>query len=178
MDWIALTESITSAVKAAFSNLIRREDTSTIYAFILYTDADCYTVLPSANSIERHEEKIAREGIVDASEIAGYKWSIGEWTYEAWMPAEFEAICRELSAASQEAYQQGTFSEYRERVHASMIGALSSLDEEGFFAAARDHAVLFISSSDHDESMEMENMSAQILNPPSMYAEFLRRYES
>lgn len=94
------------------------------------------------------------------------------------MPAEFEAICRNLSAASQEAYQGGTFSEHRERVHASMIRALSSLDEEGFFAPTCDHAVLFISSSDHDESMEMESVSAQILNPPSMYAEFLRRCES
>lgn len=153
------------------------ESTASFYAFILYTDADCYTVLPSANSIEKHEEKIGKEGVEDSSEIAGFKWAIGEWAYEAWNGQAFAAISDDLSNASQKASQQGRFAEFREQLHLAMGKAMSALRDEGIFDRFKDRAVLFISSSDYEESFEIENWSAQILNAPSMHAGFLKRYE-
>lgn len=176
MDWNALTARIIAASRVAFLDLIYQERGASFYAFILYTDVDCYTVLPSANSIEKHDERVAKEGVEDPSEIAGYKWSIGEWAYEAWNSEAFCAISHDLSAASQVASRQGVFSDFRERVHSAMIKAMSSLGEEGVFSPLRAQVVFFISSSDYDESFEMENRSAQILNPPAVYAEFLNRY--
>ncbi|ODU46546.1 MAG: hypothetical protein ABS96_08460 [Lysobacteraceae bacterium SCN 69-123] len=58
-----------------------------------------------------------------------------------------------------------------------MVKAMSALRDEGIFDRFKDRAVLFISSSDYEESFEIENWSAQILNAPSMYADFLNRYE-
>lgn len=176
MDWVDLTERIVAASRAAFSDLMEQRRAEGFYAFILYTDADCYTVLPSANSIEKHKEKISRAGVGVPGEMAGYKWSIGEWAYEAWRGDAFEAICQDLSEASQSACKTGTFHEFRQQVHTSMTKALASLDGEGFFGSLRNGIVIFISSSDADEAIEMENRSAQILNSPEVHGEFLKRY--
>lgn len=176
MDWADLTKRIGIAFRVSFSDLIEQRKGAGFYAFILYTDADCYTVLPSANSIEKHKEKIARKGVEDPKEMAGYKWSIGEWAYESWKAEAFDAICEDLSEASQSACEAGTFPEFRQQVHSSMIKALASLDEEGFFGSIRSDIVIFVSSSDYDESIELENRSARILNSPEVYEEFLKRY--
>lgn len=176
-DWAALTKRIVASSRIAFSDLIAKERGASFYAFILYTDADCYTALPSANSIEKHEEKIAKEGVEDSSEIAGFKWAIGEWANEAWNAQAFAAISDDLSNASRKASQQGRFAEFRQQLHLAMVKAMSTLRDEGIFDRFKDRAVLFISSSDYEESFEIENWSAQILNAPSIYADFLNRYE-
>jgi len=176
MDWAELTEKISAASRISFSDLIDHRNGERFYAFVLYTDPDCYTVLPSANSTEKHEEKIAEEGVDDPKEMAGFKWSIGEWAYECWRAEAFDAICEELSEKSQAACDSGAFPEFRQHVHSAMIKALSSLDEEGFFGPLRSQIVLFISSSDYEESIETENRSAQLLNSPEVYGEFLKRY--
>lgn len=176
VDWVALTEKILAASRISFSDLMKQKKDESFYAFILYTDGDCYTVLPSANSVEKLDEKLTRRGVDDPKRAAGYRWSIGEWAYEAWKDDAFEQICEDLSAASQAACEADTFPEFKQQVHASMIKALSLLDEEGFFGARRDAAVIFISSSDYDESIDLENRSAKILNPPEVYAAFVKRY--
>lgn len=176
MDWAELTQSIAAAARTSFSDLLAQNRGESFYAFILYTDADCYTILPSANSIEKHEETITRQGVNDSREVAGYQWSIGEWAYEAWKDEAFRPICEALSAASQSACEAGTFPDFRQRVHATMIEALASLDREGFFGSLREDLVLFISSSDYDESIGLENRSAQVLNPADVAAAFLTRY--
>ena len=176
MDWAELTERIATASRTSFSDLLGQNRGERFYAFILYTDADCYTVVPSANSIEKHEEKITRKGVEDSREMAGYQWSIGEWAYEAWNDGAFSPICEALSAASQSAGEAGTFPDFRQQVHAAMIEALASLDREGFFGSFRKDIVLFISSSDYDESIALENRSAQVLNSAGVSAAFLDRY--
>jgi len=176
MDWAELTERVATASRASFSDLLRQQGGERFYAFVLYTDADCYTVLPSANSIEKHEEKIGRARVEDSQGMAGYRWSIGEWAYESWKGDAFDAICEDLSAASQSACEAGTFPEFQQQVHAAMIEALASLDREGFFDSIREDIVLFVSSSDYDESIALENRSAQVLNSAEVFAAFLKRY--
>lgn len=177
IDWTALTERIIAVSRTAFSDFIAQERGANFYAFILYTDADCYTVLPLANSIEKHEEKIAKEGVEDPSEIAGFKWSIGEWAYEAWNDQDFVGISDDLSSACQKASEQERFAEFRKQLHLAMVKAMLALRDGGIFDRFKDRAVLFISSSDYEESFEIENWSARILNTPSICAEFLNRYE-
>ena len=179
MDWTDLTQRMVAASRASFSDLMAIRRGERFYAFILYTDGDCYTVLPSANSIEKHHEKISKEGIEDAKNAAGYKWYFGEWAYEAWQDGEFTEICRDLSVASQLACEKGEFPAFRRQVHASMIKALAVLGGEGFFdppRSASKELVVYVSSTDHEESIELENMSARILNSPEVHAEFIKRY--
>lgn len=176
MNWAELTERIIVASRVSFPDLIQQRKGESFYAFILYTDADCYTVAPSANSIEKHEEKIAREGVEHPEEMAGYKWFIGEWAYESLKAEAFDAVCEDLSEASQTACEAGAFAEFRQQVHSSIIKARASLDEQGFFGSIRRDVVISASSSDCDESTELENRSAQMLNSPEVYEKFLTRY--
>lgn len=176
VDWIDLTERMVAASRVSFADVMERKMGERFYAFILYTDGDCYTVVPSANSIDQHQQKLAKHGIDDPQNMAGYKWSIGEWAYEAWKAEAFDAICQDVSAASQSAYENAAFPEFRQQLHACMINALAVLDAEGFFGPRRNEMVLFISSTDQDEAIHLENSSAQSLNPPEIYEEFLKRY--
>jgi hypothetical protein len=178
VDWPALTGSIAAAARISFGDLLTRADRETFYAFALYTDADAYTVLPTANSVEKFNDTVVRAGVEDARGRAGYRWSIGEWAYEAWQSDAFQAICEELSAASQRACEAGTFTEFRQCVHGCMIDALASLDAGGLFAAIRERIVLFVSSSDADEAFDLENRSARVLNSAAVCAEFLKRYDA
>jgi|GEM_PF-5336547 len=57
-----------------------------------------------------------------------------------------------------------------------MTDALKRMDKEGFFGERRAHLILYISSSDYDEAMLMEDKSAQYLNPVDKYQVFLKRY--
>lgn len=177
MNWTDLTQRIAAAARISFSDLMDRNKEESFYAFALYTDADCYTVLPSANSIEKHSEKLSTAGVDDPAGKAGYQWYIGEWAYEAWKGEAFTAICRDLSAASQLACEAGLFAGFRQQVHASMIEAMALLDGEGLFGAARNKAVIFISSTDYDEAFALENSSAEVLNLPEVCQKFLQRYQ-
>ncbi|MCQ4165855.1 DUF4303 domain-containing protein [Tahibacter harae] len=176
LDWTSFPGRIAAAARASFADLIERRKQEDFYAFALYTDADCYTVLPCANSIEKHSEKLSKAGVDDPAEMAGYQWYIGEWAYEAWKDEAFTAICRDLSAASQAACETGSFAAFRQQVHASMIAAMALLDGEGLFAPAGSETVIFISSTDQDEAFALENNSAEVLNSSTVYRKFLRRY--
>jgi len=174
MKWDNLIRDVVAASRISFSDLLDQHKGEKFYAFILYTDNDCYTILPSANSVEKYNEKILNspEG------MAAYKWYIGEWSYEAWKGDEFDKICKELSVASQLAYENGLFEEFKKNVHLCMINALLLLDREGFFGHTKDDIVLFISSSEYDEAKDLEDRSAKVLNSPEVYDKFLKRYQS
>jgi len=57
-----------------------------------------------------------------------------------------------------------------------LTDALKRMDKEGFFGQRRADLILYISSSDSDESLAMEDKSAQYLNPADKYQAFLKRY--
>ena len=172
MDWEKLTAEIVAASRISFGDLLKNKNES-FYAFILYTDGDCYTVVPAANSLEKYYEKSGN------TEDAWYKWGSAEWAYEAWKGDEFTSICAQLSSFCGELPDNDmqSFYDFKKNVHACMINALKRLDEEGFFDSIRNQIVLFISSSDDDDDLEIENKSAKILNSSSVYEKFLKRYD-
>lgn len=177
MNWTELTHKITNAARAAFLAMQSEAKGEKFYVFALYTDADCYTVGVTANSIQKHEEKMAEEGISDTQEALGYKWYTGEWFYEAWGDDGFQSICEELSEASNAASNEGRFLEFKQNVHSCMIKCLADLDRDRIFQE-REDAVLLISSTDNDESEILENESAKQLNDRRLAELFLGRYNS
>ncbi|WP_254217692.1 DUF4303 domain-containing protein [Burkholderia multivorans] len=60
-----------------------------------------------------------------------------------------------------------------------MIEVLRLLDQEGLFAtgAEREKITLFVTISDDDGSVDLENKSAKVLNPPSVFDRFIKRYD-
>jgi len=169
-----LTNKIIDAAKYSFLKLIDDHPNETIYAFIIYTDEDCYTILPAANSLEKLKEKVLESGNEGQINSAEYKWSSAEWAYESAYDEKFSAICKILS---EQAGKTGSFPDFKKNVHRCMIAALKRMDEENFFGHRRENLMLYISSSDHDESIKMENESAKQLNSKQKYDAFLKRYD-
>lgn len=179
MDWTALTQDIAAAARQSFSDLFARHGDETFYAFALYTDEDCYTVVPAANSLEQYQAKMADLGEADPQELAYYRWASAEWAYEDYTSDPFNPICNRLSAAcAAVSGDASAFAAFKANVHQAMIGALKLLDDENFFGQRRDGALLFITSSDADEAEAMEDRSATILNPPASCKAFLERFDA
>ena len=173
-----LTKDIAAAARSSFAELLAQHGDEAFYAFALYTDGDCYTVVPAANSVEQYRAKIARTGKTDPRQLAYYKWASAEWAYESFAADPFNAICDQLSEACGAVSSDATaFAAFKADVHEAMIEALKRLDEEDFFGERRNGCVLFITSSDYDEAKAMEDRSADALNPPETYAAFQKRYE-
>ncbi len=176
MNWNKLSEEIFVAARLSFSELISRHNEEHFYAFALYTDSDCYTVVPAANSLQKYDTKIAEDNVDDETELVAYKWSIAEWAYEACGSNYFKGICDLLSTASNKAGNDEQFLQFKMNVHTCMINALQRLEHNGLFGTMRSNFVLYISMSDDDDALELENKSAKILNPSNLYNEFLARW--
>ena len=177
MDWERLTSDVVAAASFSFQSLISEHPEERFYAFALYTDEYAETVEPSANSVEQFEAKVRARDATDESEVACYQWATAEWAYERRNADLFTSVYRDLAnhrgtLSSSEA----DYASYKKSVHECMISALKQMDENGFFAKGRENITLFISSSDDDEAFDMENRSAQRLNPEPIYRSFLERY--
>lgn len=178
MDWTRLKDDIAAAARQSFSELLARHGNETFYAFALYTDEDCYTVVPAANSLERYQATIADLDEASPQALAYYRWASAEWAYEAFAAGPFTPICNRLATTCAAVSGDATaFAAFKAEVHRAMIAALKQLDDEGFFGQGRDGAVLFITSSDADEAEAVENRSAAILNRPGIHASFLERFQ-
>lgn len=178
MDWPALTNDIASAARQSFSDLLAQHGGETFYAFALYTDEDCYTVVPAANSLEPYRAKMAGLRNAGPQELAYYRWASAEWAYEDYASAPFHPICNRLGeACAAVSGDEAAFAAFKAHVHQAMTEALKLLDAEGFFGRHRQGAVLFITSSDFDESRAMEDCSARLLNPPEICETFLLRHK-
>lgn len=172
-----LTTDITQAARRSFSELLARHGDEHFYAFVLYTDEDCYTVVPAANSLEQHQATMEQLSRADPEDDAGYKWSSAEWAYESFAAAPFNPICQQLAAACQAVSgDAAAFAAFKADVHQAMTDALRQLDAEGFFGQHRAGSLLFITSSDVDEALKMEDRSARVLNPTRDLAGFINRY--
>jgi hypothetical protein len=176
MDFEDLTRQIVTASRIAFSDMLERHKGEKFYALCLYTDNDCYTVDLLANTNESYKKKVMKEGVTDAKNMAAYRWHIGEWTIDSSSDCGFNEICKSLSKACQAACQNDSFDEFKKHAQSAMISAISILDKEGVFGQIRNDTILLVSSSEYEESEELENRSAKILNPPAMYEKFLNRW--
>lgn len=177
MDWKKLTNDVVAAASAAFASLRSEKPNEHFYVFSLYTDSDAWTILPSANSIEKYEAILRKTRETNEKQIAYSKWATAEWAYEAWGKKLFTGIYRELEDHRKSLPQSEKDDEaYKHSVHECMISALKQMDEDGVFAKGRETIVLYVSSSDGDEAFDLENQSVKRLNPKEIYLPFLKRY--
>jgi hypothetical protein len=175
MDWNTLELEIYKAARNAFDDLRGAHPDEEFYAYALYTDGDAWTVCPAANSLRGFEKAISQQPDPSAATLAYYKWATSEWAYEGWKSSYF----REISAQLRAWENRADLATFKRNVAASMIGALKKLDADGFFGAGveREKLALFISVTDDDSAESVENESAKLLNPKSVYERFAPRYE-
>lgn len=181
MDWTALTNDIAAAARQSFSDLLARHGGETFYAFALYTDEDCITVAPAANSLEQHQATLAMLDKPDRQERAYYQWASPEWAYEAWASEPFHPISSQLRAACAAVSGDATaFVAFKAQVRQAMIEALKRLDAEELFGRHRQgpsSAVLFITAPDCEDTEAMEDHSARLLNRPEVCKTFLKQHK-
>lgn len=179
MNWEKLTNDVVAAATAAFGSLMSERAGEHFYAFALYTDGDAWTILAAANSLERYQKVILKTGETDAQQVAWYKWGTAEWAYENWKGDLFTGIYLDLkNYRKTQENSNSDYALYKNSVHECMISALKRLDESGFFGEIRSSIVLFVSSTDNDETEALENHSAKELNSESVYLSFVDRFES
>lgn len=174
-DWEKLTADVATAASMAFAALRSETPHEQCYVFVLYTDGDCWTILPSANTIERLQERI--RGETDDMQIACSTWAPAEWAYEGWKADLFNDVYLQLERHRKVMAKSKTaFAEYKELVFGCMVNALRSFRESALSEGDRDAILLYVSSSDGDEAYEVENRSVAVLNPGRDVSSFLRRY--
>ena len=175
-DFSEFQQELARAARASFEDLRAARPVEHFYAYALYTDSSAMTVMPAANSLEALAEVRKEMDIEDGDRAPEYKWGTGEWRYEAWKAGYFAGISAKLRAQM----DSEDVALRAKAVHGDMTAALHLLDQEGFFGVgdARNKVVLFVSISDDDGAIRLENDSALILNPPIVCQEFMKRYEA
>lgn len=182
LDGSKLTEQIREAARRAFGEVRAAHPEEVFYAFALYTDSSLMTVMPSANSEEQYARKAATTK--SAQTKTYYRWATAEWAFEAKGQEHFGEAYKMLNdpasryQGDDEAKADEDFHYRTNAVIGSMVEALRQLDAEHFFGQgqAREKVTLFVAVSDDDRSPAIETKSAEMLNPPNVFAEFAKRY--
>ena len=180
VDFVRLREAVREGARKAFAEVRAAHPEERFYVFALYTDDGMMTIVPAANT----EEGFNCKAGPDPEEANHYRWSTGEWAYEAVGDDHFRAASNLLNVPNRypgeddEGDQGGPgFDAFKAQAIETMIAALRDLDEEGIFGTGtdREHVTLFVSISDSDDAVAVENRSAGLLNPAPVSAKFAAR---
>jgi hypothetical protein len=170
------------AARSAVEELRAMKPDETLYAFALYTDDDCCATSAAANTEEALQRKLDKEALrlKQAGEslqkyggLDYYRWATGEWDYEGIGHNGFP------SYEEMEAMQEGKSSKaFKRGVLDAMVGALKELDSAGVFGTGpqREGITLFVTITDCDEAVHIEDRSARRLNPRQIARRFHHRY--
>jgi hypothetical protein len=169
-----LQDAIRDAAKRAFTGIRRDHSGETFYAYALYTDDDFVTLSPSCNSEEALSRKIKKDKIKSRLHLAGARWGTAEWAYEAEGDEHFAVVHKALNPP-----QIGTTADERSMIVDAVVGALRELDSTGFFGegAEREKVTLFMSISDSEDTVRLEDKTAKLLNPPAVSKRFVQRFK-
>ena len=171
--YLRLTENIVEAVTADLGKILQEIGVEQIYAAALVTDSDCITLFLAVNTLEYLEENGDPEG--------EEKWFPDEWGYSDGPGSSLEKISRLLYEHNQ-ALSCGDDTEEDQEAHHQMffeavISALARLKEQKAFGANTGNVTCFLSISDDERAEELENRSAERLNPPELAEAFLKRFQ-
>lgn len=173
VDFPSLRKEIKDAARRAFEAVTRSHPSEGFYAFALYSDDGAMTVAPAANSEEGLVRKAQEYSYSDIPDWL--RWSTAEWDYEHVGSEHFAAVHEILNV--QYDCSETEFEAFRTKLYETMIQALGDLDAEEFFGTKemREAVTVFCSISDSDGAEQLEDASAQQLNPSTVYEKFKNR---
>lgn len=171
--YLRLTENIVEAVTADLGKILQEIGEEQIYAAALVTDSDCITLFLAVNTLEYLEENSGLE--------SEDKWLPDEWGYSDDPGGSLEKISRSLYEYDEALGGGDNVDEKREAHHRmffeAVISALEQLKEQKAFGENTENVTCFFSMSDDDRAEELENRSAERLNPPELAEAFLKRFQ-
>jgi hypothetical protein len=173
-----LADHVYTALKAAFSEVIRANQNQTFYTFALFTDDSLQFMHPAANTeealtatVQRYRKEVdPKYGMT--STRTGMRWSYGDWGFFTDFGEEhFEKINEALIANV-----DGSDEEFEARIDSLWAAALEGfrrLEQEGFFGsgAARSKITLLLVGDLPSEAVE-EWVAA--LNPPAIAERYIK----
>lgn len=171
---------IADAARVTYRALLAAHPQDHFYAFALYTDSGAMTVVPAANSDEGLKRVREQMAVGDDEKAPEFTWATGEWAYESAEADSFNPLCKRLAdTVLGPNLPEAQFDAFFKELQRDMIEALRQLDREGLFrtGAEREKITLFVTISDDNGAEELENQSAQILNPPAVFDRFIKRYD-
>jgi hypothetical protein len=179
MNWNDVGGKLRAATIASFDALQAEDESGDVYAICLLTDDGAMSVGFSANSeahfVARRAEE-AEEREMTASFEAYLRWDPAEYAYEDIGDDAFEQANAPLIAAATSDDGEGDNADvHLDHLIDAMIDALANLRAERGDALAK--VTLFVTVTDSEQTEEVENRSAERLNPPELAAPFLRRYD-
>ncbi|RQU04049.1 DUF4303 domain-containing protein [Burkholderia cepacia] len=173
-------DEIADAARVTYRALLAAHPGEHFYAFALYTDSGAMTVVSAANSEEGLMRIREQMEVGDDEDAPEFTWATGEWAYEAAESDSFNPLCKKLAdTVLGPNFPEANFGQFFKSLQSDMIEALRLLDQEGLFGtgAEREKITLFVTISDDNGAEELENESAKILNPPTVFDRFIKRYE-
>ncbi|WP_338638387.1 DUF4303 domain-containing protein [Burkholderia pyrrocinia] len=171
---------IADAARVTYRALLAAHPNEHFYAFALFTDGGAMTVVPAANSDEGLKRIREKMEVADDDDAPEFTWAPAEWAYESAEADSFNPLCKRLAdTVLGPNFQEAKFGEFFRDLQHDMIEALRLLDQEGLFGtgAEREKITLFVSISDDDGAVQLENESAKVLNPPAVFDRFIKRYD-
>lgn len=178
VDFTLLRREIVEAARRSFSDVRAAHPHEKFYAFALYSDSSAMTALPAANTEEgftRCIERYMAKGWFKDSSPSFFRWSTPEWAYECESSERFEAVYEMINVEGRyDRDDPSGFVNFKGRLFATMVLALSDLDAERFFGVgeARLGVTLLCSVTDSGSAVWLEEESARRLNPSAVYDAF------
>ena len=179
---------IKKAVIADYPGIRKKIGKEKPYALAFVSDDEYITFWLGINTYEHLEKTDAKYG-KDGHEYTT-KWNPAEWGYMI-ADAQLAKISDILSEKMDEIFDQLeseagdlSFEEYGALVESTgypdlfiktLTAVFQELIQADVFGLEPDAATYFITMSDDERSVEIENNSAKILNSKKVYEEFLRR---
>lgn len=170
------SDAISIATRLAVDQLLASLDGERLYAICLQTDDGAMSIGLCANTEEGYLEKRAEADAVrelTASYDAYLRWNSAEWRHEMIDTECFDQIEKDLWNALDD--PPGGFEVYFDGLIEAMTLAL--IDAKEAFGERLAAVTAFVTVTDSDETVEIENASAARINSPEIAAAFLARYD-
>lgn len=168
------------AVRRDFQELVKLIKDEHLYAISLVTDSyfnSIYLAINTEEALLKQVSKYEKDMNLKSQEFTVYlKWTPAEWLYGNSKISDSKV--KQISEMLQHKNFESTI-EFEVKFYEVVANVLKVLDEENFFSVStnRDKLTLFMSMSDDDKAINIENYSAKLLNPEEISNQFAKRFD-
>lgn len=174
-----LEKELINAIRTDFNKLTELIKGECLYAVALVTDScfdSIYLGLSTEESLLRKIGEYQEMGEVSEKMKSYLRWTPDEWGYgnsdilNSLLPKVSEILRNKKIEVT---------SEFESMFYEALENVMHILNQESLFSnnIISKQLTLFLSISDDDRALEIENCSAKILNSPKDYEPFIKRFE-
>lgn len=172
MDWIELEEKCFETTYDTIKMLLLENKDETFYAVSLYTDSSAMSVSLSASSEEKLKSILADEEEQSIECENYYRWAVSEWFYDGYNAGAFSKISKMLREDSS---REINFAKFKSELIQTLSNVLVRIKRE--LPIELNSTVCFVSVTDDNESEEIENSSAKLINDAPLLMAFISRFD-